>query len=253
MSARASTATRRTIRTISPAAARWRCSPSPAGRTSISGEGQTRGARLPVSWVKIDNPDPELPAGVADPNSTFNQGWAKGAAKFNRLEGCWEDDSTIFFVSTSGGNAKNGDVNSDGYQEGFGQVWAYRPERHGGGTLMLVYESSSATELDSPDNLTVTPRGGLIACEDDASSAIVDTHPLAPGIENVNRLIGITQRGQAFELAVNVLNASELAGVCFSPSGRTLFFNLFGRATFAEDPVEGMTCAVTGPWHRGPL
>ena len=215
-------------------------------------QGQTRGARLPVTWVRIDDPDPALTS-VADPKSTFNQGWGKGAAKFNRLEGCWEDDSTIFFVSTSGGDAKNGDVNSDGYKEGFGQVWAYRPERHGGGTLMLVYESSSATELDSPDNLTVTPRGGLIACEDDASSAIVDTHPLAPGIENVNRLIGITQRGQAFELAVNVLNASELAGVCFSPSGRTLFFNLFGRATFAEGPVEGMTCAVTGPWHRGPL
>ena len=49
-----------------------------------------------------------------------------------------------------------------------------------------------------------------------------------PGIEHVNRLIGITQRGQAFELAVNVLNGSELAGVCFSPSGRTLFFNVFG-------------------------
>jgi hypothetical protein len=93
----------------------------------------------------------------------------------------------------------------------------------------------------------------LVACEDDASSATVDTHPLAPGIENVNRLIGITQRGEAFELAVNVLNGSELAGVSFSPSGRTMFFNLFGRATFAEDPVEGMTCAVTGPWGRGPL
>ena len=104
---------------------------------------------------------------------------------------------------------------------------------------MLVYESSPATELDSPDNLTVTPRGGLIACEDDASSAFVDTHPLAPGIENVNRLIGITQRGQAFELAVNVLNGSELAGVCFSPSGRTLFFNLFGRATFDGGPGRG--------------
>ena len=72
-------------------------------------------------------PDPELTS-VADARSTFNQGWAKGGAKFNRLEGCWEDDSTIFFVSTSGGDAKNGDVNSDGYQEGFGQVWAYRPE-----------------------------------------------------------------------------------------------------------------------------
>jgi uncharacterized protein len=118
---------------------------------------------------------------------------------------------------------------------------------------MLVYESPSGTELDSPDNLTVTPRGGLIACEDDASSAFVDTHPLAPGIDDVNRLIGITRRGEAFELAVNVLNGSELAGVSFSPSGKTLFFNVFGRARFDEPPVEGMTCAVTGPWHRGPL
>ena len=215
-------------------------------------EGRTRGEPLPVQWVRIDEPDPEL-TGVSDPRSTFNQGWTKGGAKFNRLEGCWEDEGTIFFVSTSGGDVKNGDVNSDGYREGFGQVWAYRPGRRGGGTLTLLFESRSGEEADSPDNLTVTPRGGLIMCEDDASSAYVDTHPLAPGIEHVNRLIGLTRRGQPFELAVNVLNGSELAGACFSPSGRTLFFNVFGRARFDEDPVEGMTCAVTGPWHRGPL
>ena len=214
-------------------------------------EGRTRGEALPVQWVRIDEPDPELTA-VGDPRSTFNQGWAQGGAKFNRLEGCWEDDGTIFFVSTSGGDAKNGDVNSDGYAEGFGQVWAYRPGRSGG-RLTLVYESPSGSEMDGPDNITVTPRGGLITCEDDPSSAYVDTHPLAPGIEHVNRLIGLTRRGEAFELAVNVLNGSELAGACFSPSGRTLFVNIFGRARFDEDPVEGMTCAVTGPWHRGPL
>jgi secreted PhoX family phosphatase len=214
-------------------------------------EGRTRGERLRVTWVRIDNPDPELTT-VGDPRSTFSQGWAKGGAKFNRLEGCWEDQGTIFFVSTSGGDAKNGDVNSDGYAEGFGQIWAYRPGRSGG-TLRLLYESPSGSEMDGPDNITVTPRGGLITCEDDASSAYVDTHPLAPGIEHVNRLIGLTQRGEAFEFAVNVLNGSELAGACFSASGRTLFFNLFGRARFDEDPVEGMTCAVTGPWRRGPL
>jgi uncharacterized protein len=214
-------------------------------------EGRTRGEALPVQWVRIDQPDPELTA-VGDPRSTFNQGWTKGGAKFNRLEGCWEDDSTIFFVSTSGGDVKNGDVNSDDYAEGFGQVWAYRPGESGGG-LTLVYESPSGSEMDGPDNITVTPRGGLITCEDDASSAYVDTHPLAPGIEHVNRLIGLTRGGEAFELAVNVLNGSELAGACFSPSGRTLFFNLFGRARFDEAQVEGMTCAVTGPWRRGPL
>ena len=209
-----------------------------------------RGEPLPVTWVRIDDPDPDLTR-LSDPNSTFNQGWGKGAAKFNRLEGCWEDDGTIFFVSTSGGDRKNGDVNSDGYAEGFGQVWAFRPRRQ---TLTLVYESrGGGQEADSPDNLTVTPRGGLLACEDDASSAFADTHPLAPGIDNVNRLIGITQGGHAFEFAVNVHNVSELAGACFSPSGKTLFFNLFGRAAFTEDPVEGMTVAVTGPWRRGPL
>ena len=215
-------------------------------------EGRTRGEPLAVQWVRIDVPDPQL-ARVGDPRSTFNQGWAKGGAKFNRLEGCWEDDGTIFFVSTSGGDVKNRDVNAaDGYREGFGQVWAYRPGA-GGGTLTLVYESPSGAEMDSPDNLTVTPRGGLLACEDDASSAYVDTHPLAPGIEHVNRLIGLTPGGEAFEFAVNVLNGSELAGACFSASGRTLFFNIFGRATFEADPIEGMTCAVTGPGRRGPL
>jgi secreted PhoX family phosphatase len=215
-------------------------------------KGRTRGEALAVQWVSIDVPDPQLTR-VGDARSTFNQGWAKGGAKFNRLEGCWEDDSTIFFVSTSGGDAENGDVNAaDDYREGFGQVWAYRPGASGG-TLTLAYESPSGAEMDSPDNLTVTPRGGLIACEDDASAAYVDSHPLAPGIEDVNRLIGLTRGGEAFEFAVNVLNGSELAGACFSPRGRTLFFNIFGRSTFEADAIEGMTCAVTGPWRRGPL
>jgi secreted PhoX family phosphatase len=218
-------------------------------------EGQQRGRRLPVEWVRIEDPDPDVTS-VADPASTFNQGWAEGGAKFNRLEGCWEDGGTIFFVSTSGGDVKSGDpLNSDNYSEGFGQVWAYRPgrHRHDGGTLTLVFESSSSMECDSPDNLTVTPRGGLLLCEDDASSADDDTHELAPDIENVNRLIGLTRHGEAFEFAVNVLNDSELAGACFSPSGETLFFNVFGRARFDEPATEGMTCAVTGPWRHGPL
>ncbi len=214
-------------------------------------EGQRVGRWLPVKWLDIDEPDPDY-ENIDDPGGVFRQGYVDGAALFNRLEGCWEDHGRIFFVSTSGGDAKNGDVNPDGYAEGFGQVWEYHPQGRRG-ALRLVYESSSATELDSPDNLTVTPGGGLIVCEDDASSVLVDTHRLAPGIDNVNRVIGIDRHGDAFELAVNVLNSSELAGCCFSPSGRTLFVNVFGRAAFSEGPVEGMTCAITGPWRRGPL
>ena len=39
----------------------------------------------------------------------------------------------------------------------------------------------------------------------------------------------------------------------WSPDGRTLFFNIFGRARADEPPTEGMTIAVTGAWGRGCL
>jgi secreted PhoX family phosphatase len=217
-------------------------------------QGQRVGRKLPVRWIDIPEPDPEY-VNDDDPRGTFNQGWRLGATKFNRLEGCWYDDEdgSTYFVSTSGGDIKNGDANPDGYVEGFGQVWEYRPHGRSGGLLILHYESPGGEALDSPDNMTVTPQGGLLLAEDDASSAYADTDPLAPGITNVNRLIGITPRGEAFKFAVNVHSGSELAGVCFSPDGNTAFVNVFGRARFDEPPVEGMTCAITGPWREGPL
>ena len=54
---------------------------------------------------------------------------------------------------------------------------------------------------------------------------------------------------------VNVHNASELAGVCFSPDGDTMFVNVYGLSTGtpAQRAGQGMTCAITGPWRRGPL
>lgn len=197
--------------------------------------GQTVGASLPVRWVTIDNPDPDL---EADPTAEVaREGSAKGAALFNRLEGIWYDPSTkgFFFASTSGGDA------------GYGQIWHYAPRTE---KLTLFFESPGGTVLDSPDNLLVTPRGGILLCEDDASGADDDTHPLAPGITDVNRLIGLSRRGDAFEFAVNVLNDAEFAGACFSHDGSTLFVNIFGDG---DAPGSGMTCAITGPWHRGAL
>lgn len=196
--------------------------------------GQTVGRRLPVRWVPIDTPDPDL---EADPTAEVaREGAAKGAAAFNRLEGIWHDPATqgFFFNSTSGGDAR------------YGQVWHYSPRRE---ELTLFFESPGGSVLDSPDNLVVTPRGGVLICEDDASGSDGDTHPLAPGITDVNRLVGLSRRGEAFELAVNTLNDTEFAGACFSPDGTTLFVNIFGNGT----PGSGFTCAITGPWRRGPL
>jgi uncharacterized protein len=211
-------------------------------------EGQTAGVALTAAWFDISDPDPAS-AGNSSPTRTFNQGYVQGGAKFNRLEGCWWDGGSIFFVSTSGGDAKNGDVNADGFREGYGQIWQYTPGASGGGTLRLLFESPGQAVMDSPDNLTVTPRGGLMLCEDDAGGSDNDTHPLAPGIVNVNRLIGVSPGGEAFEFAVNRLNSSEFAGACFSPSGRTMFANIFGNGLRGS----GMTVAITGPWSAGPL
>ena len=205
-------------------------------------EGQRPGRKLPVRWFDIPEPDPEYD-NDDDPRGVFQQGWRQGAAKFNRLEGCWYSDGSVFFVSTSGGDVKNGDVNPDGYREGYGQVWEYRIRSR---TLTLHYESPGGEVMDSPDNLTVTPRGGLMVCEDDASS--VDT-------ANPNRIIGLSPSGRAFPFAENIFSASELAGVCFSPDGDTVFVNLYGDSTGTpqQHAGEGMTCAITGPWRRGPL
>jgi secreted PhoX family phosphatase len=151
-------------------------------------------------------------------------------------------------VSTSGGDVKSGDSPWDDFRPGYGQLWRYRPDGPGGG-LTLVYESKSGALLDSPDNLCVTPRGGILFCEDDASARDRDTHPLAPGIENVNRLIGLTRDGVPFTFAVNVLNNTEFAGACFSPDGSILFVNIYGDGKLAS----GMTCAISGSWREGPL
>ena len=104
-----------------------------------------------MSWVNIDAPDPA----EAETNSraVYEQGAAKGGAKFVRLEGGWYGRGSIFINSTSGGDAR------------LGQVWEYRPGLSGG-QLTLLFESTSPEVLESPDNVCVSPRGGIVLCED---------------------------------------------------------------------------------------
>ncbi|MDQ3675601.1 MAG: PhoX family protein, partial [Actinomycetota bacterium] len=177
--------------------------------------GQRVGKPLPVMWVDIADPDPAN-AG-ADPGAVFKQGAAAGGATFDRLEGCWHGDGSIFFVSTSGGDA------------GLGQVFEYRPRGSSGGQLILVFESEDPDVLQSPDNLTVSPRGGLLLCEDGAST---------------DYLRGVNPEGQIFDFGRNDLNGSEFAGATYSPDGQTLFVNI-------QSP--GISFAITGPFEKGAL
>ncbi len=177
--------------------------------------GQRVGKPLPVTWVDIDDPDPAN--ADADPRAVHKQGVAEGGATFDRLEGCWYGDGSVFFTSTSGGDA------------GLGQVWEYRPRGRSGGQLILVFESEDADLLEKPDNITVSPRGGLLLCEDGGGQDF---------------LRGVNEEGQIFDFGRNDLNGSEFAGATYSPDGDTLFVNI-------QSP--GITFAITGPFEKGVL
>ena len=80
--------------------------------------------------------------------------------------------------------------------------------------------------FDGPDNITVSPHGGLILAEDG---------------EGRSHLVGVTEQGKAYALALNLVNDSEFAGPVFNASGSTLLANI---------QTPGYTVAITGPWGR---
>jgi secreted PhoX family phosphatase len=188
--------------------------------------GFPNGTTFDVEWVQIAQPDDPSP--IAPANAVFSQGRQLGAARFARLEGCWRgSDNRIYFVSTNGGAV------------GQGQVWFYDPLQQ---RLTLLFESPSADVLNAPDNITVSPRGGLVICEDGSGAEFMhgltvdgDIFPFA---RNAVRLNG------AKNGFVGDFSGSEWAGACFSPDGRWLFANL-------QSP--GITVAITGPWKAGAL
>jgi uncharacterized protein len=193
----------------------------PAYNASV---GQVEGEPLDAVWVTIDVPDPAEPTGAT---RVFAQGTANGGAGFARLEGAWYGRGKIYFTSTSGGTV------------GQGQIWEYDPSSE---TLRLVFESPASEVLNSPDNITVSPRGGLVLCEDGSGTEF---------------LHGLTVDGEIFRFAQNNVvlkgerngivgdfRSSEFAGATYSPDGKWLFVN-------TQSP--GITFAITGPWRNGAL
>lgn len=112
--------------------------------------GQRVGEVLPVTWVPIAEPDPADAA--VDRQAVFRQGSEEGATVFNRLEGAWYGDGSVFFISTNGGEPRPGG------DPGLGQVWQYLPRGNSGGQLVLLVESRDAEMMEAPDNVTVSPR-----------------------------------------------------------------------------------------------
>ena len=194
----------------------------------LTAQGQTAGTVLPVHWVDIDDPDP-LDA-EEDELAVFRQGLARGAARFARLEGAFYGDDGIYVVSTNGGDALAG------------QVFHYRPLSDDEGELRMVFESSSKAVLDSPDNIVVSPRGGLLMCEDGTDDQYVR------GLDREGRIVDLVRAPDPPWAA----QPGEFAGSCFSPDGRVLFFNVQGSLVVGGSRASH-TYALWGPWEDGPL
>lgn len=167
------------------------------------------GAWAAVRWIDLDAV--ESPA-----DDLRKRGHAAGALRFARGEGIAMGDGELYFMCTSGGAAK------------LGQIFRLRPAKSGDDRLQLFFESTDPAQLHYGDNLTVAPDGQLIVCEDQGGGA-VDNH-----------LRGIDRSGAAYPLA-RLRTQTELAGACFSPDTRTLFVNVFS-------PTK--TLAISGPWQH---
>ncbi|WP_030573977.1 alkaline phosphatase PhoX [Streptomyces aureocirculatus] len=175
-----------------------------------------------VDWEEVEDRD----ARTVPVRKQFGPGAVTRARK---LEGMWWGDGGAYIVSSY--------ARAESPEQHDGQVWFYHPGRR---TLTLKVllgvnrDPDRDGAFDGPDNITVSPYGGLVVAEDGAG---------------VQHLFGATERGRTYPIARNELNAgtpekpsySEFTGVTFSPDGRTLYANI-------QSP--GIMLAITGPWRR---
>jgi hypothetical protein len=184
------------------------------------------GTELSVEWIGV--PDP-LAASVSTRKQFQYSGNLAGApaTRSRKFEGMWWANGRAFiacsYARLSDGSAAQHD----------GQVWSYDPQTQ---SLRLEVRfavnpspdagTAGADVPDGPDNITVSPWGGLLLCEDG---------------EGVQHLLAVAPDGTTSLFARNHTNDSEFAGATFSPDRHTLFANI-------QQP--GITFAITGPFAR---
>jgi secreted PhoX family phosphatase len=184
----------------------------------------TPGTELTVAWVAV--PD-RLAAAVSTRKQFAYAGNPGGApaTRSRKFEGAWWADGQAHIVCSF---ARPSDGSLAAHD---GQVWSLDPAA---GTLTLevafavnVEPNGLGADLpDGPDNITVSPWGGLILCEDG---------------EGVQHLLAVAPDGSTSLFARNHRDDSEFAGATFSPDRKTLFVSI-------QSP--GTTFAITGPFAR---
>lgn len=205
-----------------------------------------------LEWVDIVDPDASpvvvtgQPGGVSFgfiAGPTY-EALSKGCTRMSRGEGIWYADGRMLVVDTSAGVDGGGRPG-----RGEGAVWDLELATM---KLRCVFASGNSLAANNPDNITVSPRGGVILCEDGGT-----------GSAGATRLLGLDASGAAYEFCRNnlLLDAAQIAGAgkgvsagnylgsefcgaCFDPKGLVLFVSI---------QAPGMTFAIRGPWKSGNL
>jgi secreted PhoX family phosphatase len=181
--------------------AAMRCADEAGGHVDDLSRATAPGTTYAVEWVEV----PDRDAREASVRKQFDDGRVTRAHK---LEGAWWGSGGAYIVSSF----------SSGHR---GQVWFYDPRRSTF-TLRLLFTGDD-DGADGPDNISVSPHGGVIIAEDGSGG---------------NHLVGAAEDGTTFRLARSE-RGSEFTGPVFSADGRVLFANV---------QVPGTMFAITGPW-----
>ncbi|WP_299954826.1 alkaline phosphatase PhoX [uncultured Modestobacter sp.] len=190
------------------------------------------GTTYSIEWVTVPDRD-------ARTLSTRKQAYAKPITRSRKLEGMWWGDNGVYFVSSF---AREGDsaIPHDG------QVWFLDPRKE---TIELklrfVYTPGDQdNDPDGPDNITVSPFGGVMIAEDGSGA---------------QHLVGTTTSNEPFFFARNEASGSEFTGPNFAHDRQTMFANIQGDGSGGEgtsgpdegsDPNPGYVFAITGPFRK---
>lgn len=210
------------------------------------------GQQLELEWVNVADPDAS-PGSFDDAtvsgtaSGPFLQARAQGALRMARGEGIWHHQGHVFIVDTATGRDGSGRPG-----RGEGAVWVLELATM---RLTALFVSANPVSANNPDNITVSPRGGVILCED--GGGVSDAYGFG------DRMLGLAPDGTSYIFCKNniVLGAGdiaaagksvppgdyrgrEFAGACFDAAGDVLFANI-------QSP--GITFAIWGPWHKGNL
>lgn len=185
---------------------------------------------LDVTWKEVPDPTALTSLGSIRKQFTYKNystgetvtGPGGAITRSKKFEGAWWSEDRGYIVCSFAHGATDWSAGSHD-----GQVWSYDPV---GSKLRLelsfVRATDPNTQPDGPDNITVSPYGGFLLCEDG---------------DGVQHLLTVGDDGRTTVFARNAASDSEFTGAVFSPDASTLFVNI-------QD--QGYTFAITGPFGR---